>query len=142
MTNGRELLIAGGFVSIGRWRVENGEAVFAGEAPKERGVYAFIFNGEVVYVGCAQDGLSSRMRSYRRNQLRQESRRPVHAAVAEAIWNAREIEVLAIRGPDDISWNGMPIDVIAGLEEGLIRRLSPIWNRRGVDAMHRNNDLP
>ncbi len=28
-------------------------------------------------------------------------------------------------------WRGLPIDGIVGLEEGLIRELRPLWNRRG-----------
>jgi hypothetical protein len=42
-----------------------------------------------------------------------------------------EVEVFTIV-PPRITLHGLPIDVVAGLEEGLIRSWRPIWNRRGM----------
>jgi hypothetical protein len=34
--------------------------------------------------------------------------------------------------PEPTSWNDLPVDRVTGLEAGLVRKLGPPWNKRGV----------
>jgi hypothetical protein len=102
-------LIAAGFMRAGVWRRDevSGSVRFDGEAalPREPGVYAYAVAGEVRYVGSAQRGLRRRLRHY---------------------------EIV----PEPLSLkSGLPVDAVAGLEEGLIRSLRPAWNRRGMGVV-------
>ena len=125
-------LLSCGFTRIGAWRVgTSGMAHLDGQAPAEPGVYAFFVGGRLCYVGAAQRGLHHRMQSYSRNQRIGGSRRPIHRELALVLKNAQAIDVLAVI-PEQLNWRGLPVDTIAGLEEGLIRLFQPPWNRRGL----------
>ncbi|GBQ47224.1 hypothetical protein AA18890_2733 [Komagataeibacter europaeus LMG 18890] len=42
------------------------------------------------------------------------------------------VDVYVIMPEKDLKLNGvLPVDLVAGLEEGLIRAIKPKWNRRG-----------
>jgi hypothetical protein len=46
-----------------------------------------------------------------------------------------EVEIFTIV-PPPMTLNGdLPIDTVAGLEEGLIRSMRPLWNRRGMGGI-------
>ncbi len=128
-------LVAGGFTRAGVWRVHETEGFirFEGDRPlpAEPGVYAYAVTGVVRYVGSAQRGLRRRLRHYeiaKTLRTAHRIRREILALLAED----REVEVFTIV-PPPMTLNGiLPVDVVAGLEEGLIRSWQPIWNRRGM----------
>src|SRR5271157_5108225 len=57
--------------------------------------------------------------------------------IAKALKSDAEVRVFTTAVPTSIPWNGLPIDLIAGLEEGLIRKLQPRWNVRGLSALRK-----
>ena len=131
------LLAKGGFIQIGQWEIdsETGEAFIAGDISKEPGVYAHLLNGRVVYVGSAQRGLRGRMRRYATSKTMRTSQR-VREAAAEALRDGAVIEVWAHTPSGVPHWlDGLPIDLVTGLEDGLIKHLRPEWNRRGLGKM-------
>ena len=70
-TSGETLLVAG-FRQLGEWRLAgDGEFELTVAAPAEPGVYAFIVDGWVRYIGLTQTGLRTRMGHYRRGHKRQ-----------------------------------------------------------------------
>lgn len=130
--NHRDWLEAGGFGRAGDWQLNKAQsrAVFCGEAPKEAGVYAFLVDGVIFYVGSAQIGIKRRLRRYVLADNKRTSMR-VRQAIEADLRIGRTVEVLAIV-PGPITSNGLPIDPILGLEEGLIRFVEPDWNLRGL----------
>lgn len=50
----------------------------------------------------------------------------------KAALNAGKDVTLLTAQPDPSSWIGLPVDRVTGLESGLIKKLSPEWNKRGV----------
>jgi hypothetical protein len=130
-------LLAGGFVRAGVWRRDDrtGSIRFEGDAPlpKEPGVYAYAVGGVVQYVGSAQRGLRRRLRHYEITKTLRTAHR-IRQEILTLLADGREVEVFTIVPPPITLSTGLPIDVVAGLEEGLIRSWRPIWNRRGMGS--------
>jgi len=129
-------LIARGFDLSGRWELDTASrARFIGEAPKERGVYAFAVDGNVCYVGSTQH-IAKRLRRYESTDIRRKEFRgtrrtafPVMGLIIKALKGGSEVEVLTIV-PGSMRRKGLPVDLSAGIEKGLIRELRPECNRR------------
>ncbi|WP_187276711.1 GIY-YIG nuclease family protein [Methylobacterium sp. WL30] len=125
-------LIVGGFTPAGYWQLkpDSSRAVFHGDAPKERGVYAYLVDGVISYVGSAQIGIRVRLRRYVLADNKRTSMR-VRQAIESELRAGRTVEVFTIV-PEPINYRGLPIDPVVGLEEGLIRFVKPEWNLRGL----------
>lgn len=125
-------LISAGFVRFGTWKVSVNPATQGIEldfvCSPDPGIYAFVVDGEVHYVGSAQRGLRGRMRRYARTQTMRTSAR-VRAEILACLSAGKVVEIYFLSPPDQ-KWHGLPVNMIAGLEEGLIRWLCPAWNRR------------
>ncbi len=69
------------------------------------------------------------MRSYERRQRSHSTTRPVHVALATALESNGPVEVYTFvpELSDKVWWKGLPIDLILGLEAGLIREFHPVW---------------
>jgi hypothetical protein len=131
----REHLIAGGFRRAGVWRRDEatGSIRFDGKEPLPRtaGVYAYVVDHEVRYIGSAQRGLRTRLRHYEIAKTLRTAHRIRQEILALAA-TGHEVEIFTIVPPPMLLGNVLPIDTVAGLEEGLIRSIRPIWNRRGM----------
>jgi hypothetical protein len=55
----------------------------------------------------------------------------IRQEVLAVLADGREVEVFTIVPPPE-TVNGLPVDMVLGLEEGLIRSWRPVWNRRGM----------
>lgn len=125
-------LVEAGFVRIGQWTAV-GEDAFTldSAAPAEAGVYAFVVDGAIVYVGLSQRGLRTRMGHYVRGHERQRTSSRVKGLILAALRAGQTVEVL-MATPGECLWNELPVSIAPGLEAGLIRRIRPIWNMQGV----------
>jgi hypothetical protein len=123
-------LTRAGFVRIGEWRrTESGEGLrLEGEAERLAGVYAYVVDGEVRYVGSAQRGLHTRFRRYIATKTMRTSGR-IKGKIIECLKKGSLVEVFTF-SPPAFDWRGLPIDLVAGLEEGLIRSMRDLWNIR------------
>lgn len=130
--NHKAWLRTGGFVQVGDWRLneDRSRAVFHGDAPKEAGVYAYLVDGVISYVGSAQRGLKRRLRHYVLADNKRTSMR-VREAITVKLLAGHAVEVFTIV-PEPMEHKGLPIDAVVGLEEGLIRFVRPEWNLRGL----------
>lgn len=127
-------LIEGRFLRAGVWHRDeaSGPIRFVGEKPlpREAGVYAYAVGGVVHYVGSAQRGLRNRLRHYEIAKTLRTAHRIRHEVLA-MLAAGKEVEVFIIVPPPETT-NGLPVDMVLGLEEGLIRSWRPVWNRRGM----------
>jgi hypothetical protein len=129
-----DVLLRGGFRHLGDWvSLPDGEFELSVKAPVDAGVYAFLVDGWVKYVGLTQRGLRTRMGHYRRGHKRQRTSARVKGLIAAALSAGEKVSVL-IATPQPMEWNGLPINSAAGLEAGLIRLLRPEWNMLGATA--------
>lgn len=127
-----ELLLQRGFVLLGEWLpLAEGEFKLSARAPKDAGVYAFIVEDRIRYIGLTQTGLHTRMGHYRRGHIRQRTSARVKGLIAGSLAEGKAVQVL-IATPGPLEWNGLPVNTAAGLEAGLIRMIRPEWNMHGV----------
>jgi hypothetical protein len=114
----------------------SGSIRFDGEAalPREPGVYAYAVAGEVRYVGSAQRGLRRRLRHYEIAKTLRTSHR-IRQEILTLLSQEQVVEVLTIVPEPLLLKSGLPVDAVAGLEEGLIRSLRPAWNRRSMGVV-------
>ncbi|MBX9945411.1 MAG: hypothetical protein K2Y40_15110 [Reyranella sp.] len=128
------LLISRGFTQVATWHRDSANRVsFLGHFPSSPGLYLFV-EGEVIrYVGSASDGLHRRMRNYQRRQNARNSLRPVHTSLADALGGGASIAVFVkvVADSEQCEWNGLPVDILLGVEAAIIKKINPLWNRRG-----------
>lgn len=132
-TKAEYLIASGGFRRIGEWRlVASGEAFeLTDPAPKEPGVYAFVVDDVVNYIGVTLTTLHTRMGHYRRGNEAMRTSQRVKGLILEALRGGSAVEVL-VAVPKPAEWHSMPVNMAAGLEAGLISHILPAWNIRGA----------
>lgn len=123
-------LLVGGFEAAGQiLRIDEGFAL--PELPRQAGVYAFVQDGVVQYVGVATRSLAQRLNGYARPGPTQTTNQRVKAMLLALLDDDIEIEILCAC-PPDLEWNGFVISGPVGLEAGLILRHHLPWNIRGA----------
>jgi hypothetical protein len=129
------VLLDAGFRILGEWMaLADGEFELSAKAPPEAGVYAFVVDGWVNYVGLTQSGLRARLGHYRQGHEGQRTSARVKALIAAALSEGKKVRVLIATPTEPLNWNGLPINLAAGLEAGLIRMIRPKWNKLGAGA--------
>jgi len=98
-------------LDIGNFRV-------SASAPVESGVYAFTVDDVVLYIGLAQRGVRTRMGHYRQGHKRQKTSSRIKALIAENLEKGKRVKVLVALPGGALDWNGLPINIAAGLEVG------------------------
>lgn len=127
-----EVLLRAGFRFLGEWRPGEDEGFqLDATAPADRGVYAFVVDDVVMYVGLTQRGLKRRLDGYRRGYEQQRTNARVKALILNALSSGKRVKVL-IATPEEGFWNGLPVNTSAGLEAGMITKIQPPWNILGV----------
>ena len=125
-----EVLLQAGFWCVGEWNhTPVGTITLEGCAPSEPGVYAFVLDDVVVYVGLTLRGLQGRMNQYRRGDERQRTSARINRGIQAALAEGRAVKVF-VATPQPCEWNGLPVNTAAGLEYGLIQAIRPEWNVR------------
>jgi len=128
-----EVLVNAGFRYAGHWTLLPGGAIAVeGKIPSHPGVYALVRDNVVVYVGLTLNGLATRMGQYRRGHKGQRTSARVNGFISDALAEGHDIKIL-VAAPEPDQWNGLPVNVSAGLEAGLIERINPPWNIQGRD---------
>jgi hypothetical protein len=125
------VLLHAGFHRLGEWRLADGKIELDRRAPAGPGVYAFILEDAVVYVGVTQNGLQTRMDQYRHEHSGQRTSARVNGLIRQALEAGQRVTAM-IAVPPALEWNGLPINGSAGLEVGLIEMIQPFWNMKGV----------
>lgn len=127
-----ETLLTGGFVLSATWRAnELGSLILEPKLPSVAGVYAFVKQGRAVYVGVATMGLAKRIYFYGKPGVSQKTSTRINAVLLSEIAAGNLIEVYTAI-PPDFEWNGLPINSVAGLELGLIKKFDLPWNIRSA----------
>jgi hypothetical protein len=72
------------------------------------------------------------MNHYRRGHVRQRTSARVKGLIKATLAEGKRVKVLIATPKADSHWNGLPINIAAGLEAGLIRMIRPEWNILGA----------
>ena len=130
-----EILVDAGFSSIGTWVADDvGGIALSTPVPKDGGVYAFVVDGWIKYIGLTRSGFRSRMANYRAGQAGQKTSARVNQIISEHVSAGAVVEIY-VATPPALEWNGLPVLTAAGLEAGLIKMIQPPWNKMGVDSI-------
>lgn len=123
-----------GFTVVGRWELSGGGISFvssdADASPNF--LYAFVVDGELVYIGKSSLALSKRMQRYR-TPPRDPSKggstnRKTHDRIREQLAQGRRVEVFVLRDIRYLHFGEFHLNIAAGLEDSLILKLDPPWN--------------
>jgi hypothetical protein len=127
-----DILLTAGFQFIGEWTEDPLSALkLDAVAPLEAGVYAFVVDDLVAYIGITNNTLRTRFDQYRRGHEGQRTNARVKKLILEALAQGKRVKVL-VAIPQPLEWHGLPVNTAAGLEAGLIQMLRPIWNITGT----------
>jgi len=127
-----EILLRAGFQFLGEWAQDSdAEIRLDAKAPVEPGVYAFVADDIIVYVGLTQTGLRTRLSHYRLGHAKQRTSSRVKKLIIDALATGQRIKVM-VAMPTSGQWNGLPVNTAAGLEAGLIQMIRPAWNILGA----------
>lgn len=124
-------LVDAGFVLVGTCDgICDDQFKYSAEGPMEPGVYAFVVNDTVMYVGLTRRSLRSRLSNYVYGHQAQKTSARIKNLILEALADGSCVQVCAAT-PPGFEWNGLPIDGASGLETGLIKLIKPKWNQQG-----------
>jgi hypothetical protein len=122
-----------GFRKVGTWSPGPDGPVVAiePEAAKRNVLYAFVCEGQVLYVGKTAMLLAKRLYGYQRPGPTQRTNAACNKHIRELLAGNRQLEVYS-RGEEKVSQIGsFTVSQAAALEDAIIRDLQPPWNRMG-----------
>jgi hypothetical protein len=126
------VLTGAGFQFLGEWSHDPASLLkLDARAPAAPGVYAFVVDDIVVYVGLTLSGLKTRFDQYRRGHKGQRTSSRIHERIAQSLREGKKVMVL-VATPEPTEWRDLPVNTAAGLEAGLIEMIRPSWNIRGA----------
>jgi hypothetical protein len=127
----RAVLVAAGFVPTAAWVMAGGDLAMRGDLPTAKGVYAFVRDETILYVGVANIGLAQRLYFYRKPGKTQTTSIRIRQRLLDELKAVAYIAIYTAQ-PDDLTWNGLPVSGATGLEHALIDRFALAWNIRGA----------
>jgi len=125
-----EPLLRAGFRYVGEWTLSDGGEISPPRASDEPGVYAFVLDDVVVYIGLASRGLQGRLAQYIKPGRTQSTNIRIKSLIRDSLAGKRHVGVV-VATPEPLKWHGLPVSTAAGLEAGLIQTIQPKWNMRG-----------
>jgi hypothetical protein len=123
-----------GFRKCGEWRLEDGKlkCVLSGNAAAPNVLYAFISESTVLYIGKTVLSLKKRMYGYQNPGTTQSTNIKGNKFLREALAGGKVVEVHALPDNGLLYYGGFHINLAAGLEDSLVAKLKPTWNKAGI----------
>ncbi len=127
-----DFLLRSGFRLLGEWTLDVQKKIRLNvTVPADTGVYCFLADDYVMYIGLTANGLKTRMDQYRRGHKGQKTSYRVNGLIAKALADGQCVKVL-VAFPKPLKWKRLPVNTAAGLEAGLIQMIKPPWNILGA----------
>lgn len=133
VSEGRQQLLSVGFVHVGRWSIQGDLLTpeFAEVPAAQNILYAFAVGSQVTYVGKTTRGLKKRMYNYQMPGPSQRTNIRNHLLIRELLAAGQSVDILAWWDRQPQHLGPFPINLAAGLEDGIVRVLRPEWNGMG-----------
>jgi hypothetical protein len=123
-------LLSIGFEHIGNWRIINEMLNFVIERHGTQAniLYAFVCDGEVMYIGKTIQKLSLRMQGYKTPGVNQPTNLRNNKRIIERLNNNEAVKIYALPDNGLMHYGGFHLNMAAALEDDLIRQIEPVWN--------------
>lgn len=119
-----------GFEPAGHWLLEGGKLRFElyRHSTQINILYAFVCDGDVMYVGKTIRRLATRMSGYKSPGKTQTTNIINHQRIFEVLTRGSAIEILALPDNGLLHYGSFHLNLAAALEDDIIRKLGPMWN--------------
>lgn len=119
-----------GFQLAGHWHLVDGELALELHrfGSQKNILYAFVANGDVMYVGKTVRTLARRMYGYKNPNPTQSTNVKNHARIKELLRADAPIEVYTLPDNGLMHYGQFHLNLAGGLEDSIISVLSPEWN--------------
>ncbi len=91
-------------------------------------LYAFVCNGEVMYIGKTTQRLTKRLSGYQKPSNTQTTNQKNNANILSLLNNGEPVDIFVFVSNGLLKYGDYPINLAAGLEDILIDRINPHWN--------------
>lgn len=136
MEDALQILLDLGFEEAGEWLASQATLKYSlvRHAAESHILYAFVSHGQVLYVGKSVRTLSQRMYNYQNPGPTQSTNIINHANIRQVLEQGATVQIFAFAPKEQFNYRGIPVSLAAGLEDTLIARINPAWNRTGNAA--------
>ncbi|MEX1041350.1 MAG: GIY-YIG nuclease family protein [Pirellulaceae bacterium] len=119
-----------GFETAGHWLIEEGQLKLEllQHSKQQNVLYAFICDGEILYIGKTTQTLAKRLYGYQRPGRTQATNVKNHLQILDLLAQDRAVEVLVLPDSGLMHYGQFHLNLAAGLEDSLIKMISPPWN--------------
>lgn len=123
-----------GFRRVGRWLHDGPQLRYEliAEQDAEKVLYAFVTSDVVLYVGKTTQPLRKRMYGYQNPGSTQRTNIRCHGLLVDLIRDGSSVEILVLPDDGSLQYRGHSISLAAGLEDSLIAKVNPPWNKLGT----------
>jgi hypothetical protein len=133
-----------GFVIVGRWTLAaDGIACELTElASFPNSLYAFTVDSDLMYIGKTTQALRARMSGYRSPGPTQSTNVRNNLSIRQALGQNKRVEIYIFRDTGLMRFGGFHLNLAAGLEDSLVRDLSPPWNGGRKEPPEQDATIP
>lgn len=91
-------------------------------------LYAFVCEGEVLYIGKTTQSLHKRFAGYCDPGNGRATNWKCHQGIKKLIAKGKTVRILVLPQTIPLEWGGYPVNLSAGLEDALVKAFKPAWN--------------
>jgi hypothetical protein len=119
-----------GFTVAGCWTQTNtGLAFELNDLANARNVlYAFVVDDELMYLGKTVQSLRTRMAGYKTPGPTQSTNVRNNLKIRKILAQGKRVQILVLPDNGLLHYGGFHVNLAAGLEDSLVRKLTPPWN--------------
>lgn len=144
MNSNSQTLLELQFQEIGEWKFSDnmlqiqysvkGEGIL--DSPNV--LYSFVIKSNVVdtvgYIGKTTKSIKNRFQGYLNPGVGQKTNLRVSEKIREVLKSGEKVFIYVLLDIEPLQWAGISINLPAGIEDGLVYKLKPLWNIAGVQT--------
>jgi hypothetical protein len=123
-----------GFRKVGSWsQTESGIAYTLHECAEARNIlYSFVCGQTVLYVGKTVQPLKKRMYGYQNPGPTQSTNIKGNRNISTLLADGKQIDIIALPDNGLLHFGAFHVNLAAGLEDSIVKKLNPMWNKTGT----------
>lgn len=131
-----------GFQSAGHWLLDSGNLrlELTRHSTQVNILYAFICDGDVMYVGKTKRTLAARMMNYKNPSTGQGTNKKNNKNIRAFLNGGSSVEILALPDNGLLHYGKFHLNLAAALEDDIIRVINPPWNGGKPESVESETD--